>query len=115
MLDTRDAIKNHHVSRWPIFVFMVAAMICLFNSTVYHMFLCKNEKYFNRLLKLDYSGISLLISGSTLPPYYYGFYCHFHYAVLYITLVGSASLIVFFLSMMDWYSKPEWRPIRAKI
>ena len=66
---------NHLISRWPLFMMMIGAIICLSCSTIYHLFFVYNEKWCCKLSTLDFAGISFLISGSCFPPYYYYFYC----------------------------------------
>lgn len=69
--------SSHHlfVSRWPIFVFLVSAALCLTCSTCFHLFYVVNKNYYRIFLRMDYAGVSLLISGSTFPIFYYAFYC----------------------------------------
>lgn len=60
---------------WPIIVFLTSAFICLTLSSTFHLFSSKNDKYYKLLLRLDYAGVTVLLSGSSFPPYLYGFYC----------------------------------------
>lgn len=69
---TKEIFK---VSRWPIFVFIASAMICLTCSSVFHLFSAHSLMMNRRLSTLDYAGISILIAGSFYPPIYYTFYC----------------------------------------
>jgi adiponectin receptor len=67
----------------------------------------------NYILRLDYSGITMLIVGSFIPFIYYGFYCRTVPMVIYtsmITLLGVAALIV---SLWDKFAEPKFRPVRA--
>jgi adiponectin receptor len=52
--------------------YIICAAICLFFSTIYHWFGCISEECHQCLLKLDLSGIALLVAGSFLPAVYYG-------------------------------------------
>jgi adiponectin receptor len=52
--------------------YIVCAAVCLFLSTIYHWFGCISEDCHRCLLKLDLSGVALLVSGSFLPGMYYG-------------------------------------------
>ena len=45
-------------------------------SAYFHLFLCQNQDCMVKLQKLDYTGIAVMISGCTFPPFYYGFYCN---------------------------------------
>ena len=63
------------VSRWPLFVFILSAMICLSMSTVYHLFSAHSRRIYALTSRLDYAGISILIAGSFFPPIYYIYFC----------------------------------------
>lgn len=67
-VDTSTNVSpTHEVSRWPIFVFLISAFLCLSCSTAFHIFYVVNPKYNKIFLRLDYAGVVLLISGSTFP------------------------------------------------
>jgi hypothetical protein len=70
-----DSLKPRRLRRWPLFVFLVSAIICLSSSAIFHWFSAHSKTYFEFLNRLDYAGISILIAGSCFPPYYYFFYC----------------------------------------
>ena len=57
------------------------------------------------LMRVDYAGISLLILGSTFPPYYYGFYCEEGLRYIYLFTVGSACFAVYVISIFDFIHK----------
>lgn len=63
------------ISRWPLFVFMFGAICCLLFSSIFHLFFVHSTSTWKFLAKLDYAGISILISTSCFPSYYYYFYC----------------------------------------
>ena len=44
-------------------------------SSYYHLFGCQNAAVSDRLRRLDYAGIGILIGGSTIGCLYYGFAC----------------------------------------
>jgi len=100
LLDRFNVDPNQHtLSRWPIVVFLISATICLTCSAIFHLFYAISHKAYSVLLRLDYAGVSILISGSTFPLSYYGFYCEPVYAAINISLVGTACLVVFFVSL----------------
>ena len=79
-LDWVDVYENQHgifakLERWPMFVMLVSAIICLGCSTSFHLLSAHSKKLHDLLNRLDYAGISILIAGSCYPPYYYFFYC----------------------------------------
>lgn len=64
----------HDLTRVPLYIHMTAAIICLSLSSFFHSFCCYNETANIYLSRLDYGGISFLIAGSCMPPYFYSFY-----------------------------------------
>lgn len=67
--------KYIKLSRWPVFVQLICAIICLGCSAIFHLFSAHSHKTHAILNRLDYAGISILIAGSCYPPYFYFFYC----------------------------------------
>ncbi|GMS90502.1 hypothetical protein PENTCL1PPCAC_12677, partial [Pristionchus entomophagus] len=95
--------------------FFFGAVFCLGLSFTYHTLSCHSPDMSKLFHKLDYVGISLLIVGSFIPWIYYGFYCRRGPKITYISLIcllGVASVCV---SMMDTFSEPAFRPIRAGV
>lgn len=77
--------------------YFVSAAICMFLSTMFHLFGCISGNCFDVLLKLDLTGVALLITGSYIPAVYYGFMClpslqsfYFLYAAV-ILVVGLSA------------------------
>ena len=56
-------------------------------SAYYHNGNCLNESARDFLLQLDYFGIAVMISGSTVAPFYYGFMCEQGYYLVYSGIV----------------------------
>ncbi|KAH0617074.1 hypothetical protein JD844_028698, partial [Phrynosoma platyrhinos] len=71
--------------------------------------------FFFFFLRLDYSGIALLIMGSFVPWLYYSFYCnpqpYFIYLIV-ICVLGIAAIIV---SQWDRFATPQYRGVRAGV
>lgn len=61
-----------HLSRWPIIAHAVTSICCMGFSTLFHVFIGESNSSFQFYLKLDLSGICLVIMGSILPVVYYG-------------------------------------------
>lgn len=57
----------NYVSKWPLFVNLASASICLGLSAVFHLFFVYSPRACLLLSKLDYTGITILIFGSTVP------------------------------------------------
>lgn len=64
---------EHHIFEIIAFeAFIFCAALCLLMSAIYHWFGCISEAYHNCLLRMDVTGIGLLVSGSFIPAVYYG-------------------------------------------
>jgi adiponectin receptor len=70
-----DSYMNY-VSKWPLFVHMASAAICLGLSAIYHLFFVYSMDAYSLLAKLDYAGITILIFGSTVPSIQYLYACN---------------------------------------
>ena len=112
-MEIPHAHKYTLISRWPIFVFLVSAMLCLLFSAVFHLFYSMSPYVSKKTQSLDYAGISLLISGSTFPPLVYGFACNPIIYIIYETIICSACIIVFVISLFDILHKPEYWKIKG--
>ena len=67
--------KKDKIPRWPLFIMLSAAIVCLGCSATFHWFGIYSKKVFKFLSRLDYAGITFLIPGSCYPPYFYFYYC----------------------------------------
>ena len=72
-----ETINNYDktLRRWPLFIMLVAAIICLSCSTTFHLFGTMSNSINKVLSRVDYAGITFLVAGSCYPPYFYFFYC----------------------------------------
>lgn len=94
------------VSRWPLFVFISTAILCLLFSTIFHLFypLSRSNYHiyvdtFGLLLRFDFAGISLLIAGSAYPTFYYSMYCQFTAMQFYLTATSIIAFICFVIGL----------------
>lgn len=71
--DSPKIIKG--LSKIPLFIMLGSAFICLGFSAFFHLFKVLSKEATNLLSRFDYAGITILISGSCYPPFYYWFYC----------------------------------------
>jgi adiponectin receptor len=86
-LDVIESLKSHekpiedidsflnYVSKWPLFIHLVSAAICLGFSAIFHLFFVYSPSACLTLSKLDYTGIIILIYGSVVPIIQYNFAC----------------------------------------
>ena len=70
-----DCEEKPGVPVWPLFVHVAGGIIMLGASTCHHTFLCCSPEHYNTGQRCDYSGIALMIAGSSTPPFFYGFIC----------------------------------------
>lgn len=65
------------------------------------------------VVRLDYSGIALLIMGSFVPWLYYSFYCSPQPRLIYLTIVCVLGIAAIIVAQWDRFSTPRHRPTRA--
>ena len=105
--------KKKKLARWPLYIIILGAILCLSFSATFHLFGLMNAKYANILSRFDYGGISLLISGSCYPPYYYFFYYSIFFRNFYIIFITSFGIGTFLYSLTDDFNKPTRRSLRG--
>ena len=66
-----DVQLHFYLPRWPLTVFMLSALCCLFFSAWFHCFQAVSAQMTVVFQCLDYAGITLLIAGSNVPVIYY--------------------------------------------
>ena len=98
---------------WPLFIFLISAIFCLFFSTTLHLVGNISVNFHRILSRLDYGGICLLITGSCYPPYYYFLYCEPKYRTFYLTFMTTLGLTTFGLCLTDGFNLPEKRILRG--
>ncbi|KAG5535487.1 hypothetical protein RHGRI_023305 [Rhododendron griersonianum] len=103
------------ITRWPFFAFLGGAMFCLLSSSTCHLLACHSERMAYIMLRVDYAGISALISTSFYPLVYYSFMCEPFFCNLYlgfITLLGIATVLVLLIPI---FQTPEYRNLRTSL
>lgn len=101
--------------RWPLFIFLISAILCLSFSSTFHLIGCVSQKYHEILSRFDYGGISLLVTGSCFPPYYYFFYCEVKYCIFYLFFISTFGITTFCLSLTNNFNTPKMRGFRGKL
>lgn len=96
-----------------LFCFFLGAIICLSCSTMFHLFSSHSQFVYQIFSKLDYSGIALLITGSSIPAYYFGFYCHMLAQCTHISIVTTLGIACMVVSLWRKFSLPEYRGLRC--
>ena len=54
--------------RWPVYVFLAGAMLCLLTSSICHLLGCCAQHINKVVWRFDYVGIAVLIVTSFYPP-----------------------------------------------
>jgi adiponectin receptor len=105
----------NYIPRWPMFVNLITACICLGMSAIYHNFNYLDKKYADKLITLDYGGICILIMGSTFPVIFYPYACdRLHGMRNFFLIISSVSNIGFFFILLnDRMASSECRAFRA--
>ncbi len=96
-----------------LFLFFLGAMACLCCSFLFHLFSSHSHKIFVLFSRLDYSGIAFLITGSSVPAYYYGFYCMRLERYTHMTILITLCVLCVSISLWKKFSTPAYRPLRA--
>ena len=101
------------IARWPFFTFMCGAMFCLLTSSACHLLSCHSKLYSYIMLRLDYTGISVLIVTSFYPLVYYSFMCHPFFRNLYIGFITIFGIAASLVSLLPIFQTPKYRPVRS--
>ena len=101
--------------QFMLLLFFLGAITCLFCSTAFHTLSNHSEYVYKVTSKLDYSGIAFLITGSSIPAYYYAFYCikisrYFHICTLIVLCIGCL-----FVSYKKKFGMPGYRVLRFSV
>jgi len=110
-----EMFQEQLISRWPVFIFLISAIICLGCSAIFHWFSAHSEKTNDILARLDYAGISILCAGSCYPPYYFFFYCEQFYRTVYLAFISIFAASVFLYSFQKNFNKPQNRKFRGSL
>lgn len=95
--------------------FLSSAAFCLFCSAFFHTSSSHSKEVSARCNALDYSGIIVLILGSTYPCLYYGFFCEPYYRLCYLLLFTAAGLAAAYIVLSPEYRGPTGRHARTNV
>jgi len=103
------------IPRWPWFVFLSGAMMCLVCSSLSHLLACHSKRFNLFFWRLDYAGISLMIVCSFFAPIYYAFYCNPYPRFFYLTSITVLGVLAIITLLAPVFSTPRFRPFRATL
>ncbi|KAJ9080292.1 hypothetical protein DSO57_1026639 [Entomophthora muscae] len=89
-----------------IYIFIVAAMLCLGCSSLFHLVCCHSHEVSRAWNKCDYAGIVFLIVGSFFPR---RFYCDNFWKNMYLGAIGLSGLVTLLFTVSKTYSQPKYR------
>ena len=101
------------VTRWPMYVFLSGVVVCLFFSTLCHTYCCIGARDAERMWRLDYLGIAVLIVSSFYPMVHYSYYCLPGWRDMYITGITSLGCLAAIPTLLTAFQKKEYGPLRA--
>lgn len=93
--------------------FSAALVLCMGLSAAYHLFSAHYCQHVcDRMMQLDYFGITCLVVGSFLPPCYFGFQCAPQLRVLYLSMIGVLGSVGLVGPFFGFWAQPHfyrWR------
>lgn len=96
-------------------LFFGGAITCLLCSTLFHTLHNHSSRVSFIFSRLDYSGIALLITGSSIPAYYYGFYCSQTARCVHIGTISALCIVCLIISMWRRFHSPGLRTVRFAV
>ena len=114
-LSNYKIIPEKNLERWPLIIFLISAILCLSFSSFFHLVGNISPQVHRILSRFDYGGISLLITGSCYPPYFYFFYCDTKLKKFYIIYITTFGLITFLLCLSNGFNLPKRRVFRGSL
>lgn len=116
----RDTLETHlspilqyPTVRWPVYVYMAGAMICLLTSSLCHLLGCCAQHVAKVIWRFDYAAIAVLIVASFYPPVYYGFLCEPFWRNFYLVSTTCMGLGTLGVSLLPFFQGTKFRPFRA--
>lgn len=114
-LGSNSPSGDRAVPRWPRLVFMLGSMSCLAISAISHLLACHSRRFNCFFWRLDYTGISIMIISSFVPPIYYAFFCNPLACLVYLSTITAIGLFAIVTLLAPALSSPRFRPIRASL
>ncbi len=109
------AVLAAKIAIGPLFVHIAGAIVCLFFSSIFHLFNVYSEKAQALLSRLDYAGVGVLVTGSSFPPVLYGFACNPYIKWTYISVISTTNLVVLVITVLPGADGPRFRKLRGTL
>ncbi|CAE6424066.1 unnamed protein product [Rhizoctonia solani] len=94
---------------------LLAAVFCLFASTLFHTANCHSPNVSKRCNALDYSGIIVVSVGSFYPTLHYGFFCDNYLKLTYVIAITVAGAMSAYVVLKPDYATPSYRWARTSV
>ncbi|KAJ7069533.1 hemolysin-III related-domain-containing protein, partial [Mycena amicta] len=115
--------QEAHLAQYPttwldsmmLGLFLTSAIFCLMSSATFHAVVCHSQEVAAQCTTLDYSGIVLLIVGSSYPSIHFAFFCHPHEEIFYLVTLTAIALGAAYTVLSPEYSKPTHRGTRTAV
>ena len=92
---------------------MCCAIVCFGFSSSFHLMTAHSEWSLKLFSRLDYSGISILIAGSSFPPILYGYDCCPTIKYVYLSLIIFFCSTSFVVTLLPNSDQPKYRRLRG--
>jgi len=115
LVSTPENVEMPHepAPRWPMYVFMAGACICLLFSSTCHTLACCGARVSSIVWRIDYVGIAVLIVASFYPVVYYSFMCMPVLRTFYLSLTTVFGALTLLVTCMDRFQAGRYTPLRA--
>lgn len=113
--DVQGENRYEVIPKWPWFIFLSGAMVCLICSSLSHLLACHSKRFSLFLWRLDYAGISVMIVCSFFAPVYYIFFCNPYSRLFYLTSITVVGILSIITLLAPAFSSSHFRSLRAAL
>jgi adiponectin receptor len=108
-------LPGEKAPRWPMYVFLSGAIVCLSFSTVCHTLACVGARVSVIVWRVDYVGIAALIVASFYPVVFYSFYCVPLVRDTYLTVMSAFGVVTLCVTLAERFQDAKYSPLRAAL
>ena len=108
-------LPGEKAPRWPMYVFLVGAIVCLLFSAVCHTLACVGARVSSIVWRVDYVGIAALIVASFYPVVFYSFYCVPRARDAYLATMSAFGVLTLGVTLADRFQATKYSPLRAAL
>lgn len=104
-----DNILTYH-SVWPMVFQLLSVTMCLGCSAIFHTYWIQSEKIYEILARLDYGGITAVITGTSYNMIFYCFSCAPVYTErnIFFFLVTFTAITTFGTMLVPGLNTEKW-------